>query len=41
MYGPRRASINISGLNPRLFPPPLPLSNALQRLPARPRAEVL
>jgi hypothetical protein len=36
MYGGFRVAINISGLNPRLFPAPLSLSNATQRLPARP-----
>jgi hypothetical protein len=34
MYGRHRASINMSGLNPRLFPAPFPLADPLQRLPA-------
>jgi hypothetical protein len=41
MYGRRPVSINMSGLNPRLFPPPLALPHPLQRLPARLRTEVL
>jgi hypothetical protein len=34
MYGHLCRGINISGLNPRLFPAPLPLLNPFQRAPA-------
>jgi hypothetical protein len=41
MYGESRGWINMSGLNPRLFPAPLPLLHSLQRLPAGARTEAL
>jgi hypothetical protein len=34
MYGWYRTSINMSGLNPRLFPAPVPLADPLERLAA-------
>jgi hypothetical protein len=41
MYGPHRHRINMSGLNARLFPPPLPFPDALQRALAGLRTETL
>jgi len=41
MYGDFSAAINISGLNARLSPAPLPLLDALQSSPARGATEAL
>jgi hypothetical protein len=41
MYGHSWRPINMSGLNARLFPPPLALDDPLQRAPARCATEAL
>lgn len=41
MYVEPRRRINTSGLKARLFPPPFPFADALQRAPADLRTETL
>jgi len=41
MYGQSSPTINMSGLNARLFPTPLPFPDSFQRAAARLRTETL